>query len=279
MLGISPQRLGIRPPCVSASLLWTPDQLGDNLVKAYYNPANTNTLTIATGVSQMNDISGNAHNITQGTGSKQPASGTRDINGVNVLDYIEANSQSLFVDSSLASYFNTTNVTFGFYAVCEYDSGTTKTVLSIESSSSGTPLIIFRINSSSQLNLAKRDNVGTLLSPSTTTTISSGTPTLINCQFDGTNVKLYINGNLEVTSDLSTGMGALTLDRVRIGSFREAAANYFDGKIGTQVITDGTETADQRQLIEGSLANLYGIQGSLVAGHPYKTYAPTVGNG
>lgn len=51
--------------------------------------------TIATGVSQWNDLSGNANHLTQGTGSAQPSLVSNAYNGKPCIRFVSANSQIL----------------------------------------------------------------------------------------------------------------------------------------------------------------------------------------
>lgn len=54
----------------------------------WFDAADTATIThVAGAVSQWNDKSGNARHATQATGANQPTTGTRTVNGRNVLDF------------------------------------------------------------------------------------------------------------------------------------------------------------------------------------------------
>jgi hypothetical protein len=70
---------------IVASGVWTPLELSPDL---WLDAADTTTITASSGsVSQWNDKSGNGRNFTQGTGGNQPTTGTRTLNGLNVLDF------------------------------------------------------------------------------------------------------------------------------------------------------------------------------------------------
>jgi hypothetical protein len=57
-------------------------------LKAWYDASDTATITVlGTAVSQWNDKSGNAYDLTQSTTAYKPQSGTRTQNGLNMLDY------------------------------------------------------------------------------------------------------------------------------------------------------------------------------------------------
>ena len=55
---------------------------------SWYDPSDLSTITeVAGAVSQLDDKGPNGKDITQGSGSSQPTTGTQTINGLNVLNY------------------------------------------------------------------------------------------------------------------------------------------------------------------------------------------------
>lgn len=71
----------------------------------WLDAADTSTITASGGdVSQWNDKSGNASHFTQATGANQPKTGTRTINGKNVIEYDGTND--VLVCASSTSLFN-----------------------------------------------------------------------------------------------------------------------------------------------------------------------------
>lgn len=57
-------------------------------LKAWYDASDTATITVSgTEVTQWNDKSGNAYNVTQGTSSLRPLSGVRTQNGLNAIEF------------------------------------------------------------------------------------------------------------------------------------------------------------------------------------------------
>lgn len=59
----------------------------------WLDAADSNTITISTGVSQWNDKSGNGYNCTQGTGANQPTYNSADKNGLNTLTFDGSNDR------------------------------------------------------------------------------------------------------------------------------------------------------------------------------------------
>lgn len=82
-------------------------------------------------------------------------------------------------------------------------------------------------------------------------------------------IELYLDGNLEATGSSSL---ATSDQQMQIGSFMDA--NNLNGKLAEVIILPTEATTEDRQKIEGYLANKWGI--SLPAGHPYESSAPTV---
>lgn len=69
---------------------FSPTQIAN--LKAWWDPSDTTTITASSGkVSQMNDKSGNGWNLTQSTDAFRPITGTRTINSLNVIDFVDAN--------------------------------------------------------------------------------------------------------------------------------------------------------------------------------------------
>jgi hypothetical protein len=57
-------------------------------LKAWYDASDTATITASgSAVTQWNDKSGNAFNVTQGTSAQRPVTGTRTQNGLNMIDF------------------------------------------------------------------------------------------------------------------------------------------------------------------------------------------------
>lgn len=73
-------------------------------LQGWWDPSDSATRTIATGVSQLNDKSGNARNFTQATESKQPTVVSAGQNGRDTLKITAGTSQNLFVFNSYSAF-------------------------------------------------------------------------------------------------------------------------------------------------------------------------------
>jgi hypothetical protein len=84
----------------SGRALWTPAQIGASLL-AWYDAADTASISIATGVSQWSDKSGGGRHLVQSVGSQQPAYET---NGLNNLPTVAFDGSNDSLRSSPLSY-------------------------------------------------------------------------------------------------------------------------------------------------------------------------------
>lgn len=69
-------------------------------LKAWYDASDTATISVSsTKVTQWNDKSANGFNLTQGNDTYRPVSGTRTLNGKNVIDY-DSNIKTLVASTN-----------------------------------------------------------------------------------------------------------------------------------------------------------------------------------
>jgi hypothetical protein len=96
-------------------------------LKAWYDAADTSSISLSgSDVTQWNDKSANAYNLTQGTSARRPSSGVNTLNGRNVItfggdDILVASTAAdwkFLHDSSKATWF----IVCYFDTVQEYDS-------------------------------------------------------------------------------------------------------------------------------------------------------------
>lgn len=92
----------------------------------------------------------------------------------------------------------------------------------------------------------------------------------------GNTAKDFVDGTLTHTSSAGKFSGPLNLSIV--GGRRGITAQlYLDGDIVEVLIYSSELSADDRQLVEGSLAWKYGLEGNLPGGHPHKNVDPNIG--
>ena len=246
---------------------WTPASLGSAL-HAWYDADDAATITIATGVSQWNDKSGNARNVAQATGANQPTRVTNAKNSRAILRFDGTNDQltggwSLNGQASFSvNYVAWPDTVVGFRSLFVQQSGAAYLSFPWTDSAAAAldPRVILSFDGGvTTTNLTGFTSVASLI--------------LGFVRVSGGTNKMYRNGteNSTRTANASSVSG-LTSANSSIGSFNNGY--YYDGDLGEAVITTGTLSSTDREKLEGYLAHRWGLTSSLPAGHPYKSVAP-----
>ena len=240
-------------PKKSGVTTWKPTAVD---TKLWLDASDASTITDSGGsVSQWDDKSGNSANATQGTGSKQPTTGTRTLNGLNVIDFDRATANNLEV-SSLP--YGTTDE-FMIFVVGKLD-----TPLNYEHFilGRGTDRCGIGLNGSFYRSFVDGNSY-------TTATNHSTNPSLLSlCVENGTDADFLLNG---ASIDTQTGTYSITSQQADIGS--QTDTYFLDGYIAEIIITAHCTLID-RQRIEGYLAHKWGLESELPGSHPYKNNAP-----
>jgi hypothetical protein len=93
-------------------------------LKAWYDAADTSSITGGSAVSQWNDKSGNGYHLTQSTSTKRPSSGTRSLNSKNVVDFDGTNDVLAASTASDWTFLNNSGASTAFYVLVQ-DTATT----------------------------------------------------------------------------------------------------------------------------------------------------------
>ena len=233
--------------------------------------ADSTTITIATGVSQWNDKSGNAYNFTQATGASQP---TRTGNYISFQSNYYLTIPTAFMNNvtSWSLFFLINPISSSnFIMVKQHDGVNTENVLSmtLNTNSSGGG----QTGSTGYL-YWRSYNAGTQAASSSA--LSTSTIQILSLVYDGTNLYMYINGTLNSTTAGSfatlndTLPTAYTLGAWYVpgyGGFQYSGSTNF--QLGEMISYYTSLTTTQRQTIEGYLAAKWGLQSQLPATHPY----------
>jgi uncharacterized repeat protein (TIGR02543 family) len=236
---------------------WSP---ADITMAAWYDAADAGTITAsANAVSQWRDKSGKANHLT-GTG--EPATGTRALNGLNVIDFDGANDQ--MAATSLSAL---TTANLSIFSVQQYDSVSVQsmTAFSLRRATQGEGMLNhssydavfslgYRYPQNLSVNYTENTNIELISYVKSGDTLQSG----------------WING---VALTAQTGsVATYTPTILALGS--RSTANYLNGFIGEFIISTTALSESDRQKIEGYLAHKWGLTNSLPASHPYKTTPP-----
>lgn len=201
----------------------------------WLDASDTSTITESGGsVSQWDDKSGNGYNVVQATAALQPTTGTRTLNGLNVIDFIPNDVMS-------AASFSLSQP-FTLFSVATLDA------------SGATPQ--FLVNGSATafqaINQNARIYAGTNLSGSATLGLSTGL--LLRYTANSTSSSIYVDGVLDVNGNAgSNGMTGLDIGN------QAATGRQWDGTIAEIIVVDGTLTADQIAATEQYLAAKWNV--------------------
>lgn len=266
-----PTRAPVKSPETSPTVPgnpWSPALIS---TEAWFDAADPDTITDAGGnVSQWDDKSGNARHVAQGTGSKQPSTGSRTINGVNVLDFA---SDELSFGAALPMARNVPS--FMVIAVCDPDASAGGDIITEIDKPGGATRIKHQVEGSLYSGAGRRlDSNGYQEKDSALPFALS--PAIFGTVFDYANAQINftVNGTLDTPQAFQTAGNTSDTDAAdfHIGA-RGDGGEAFDGGIGEVIYLQSIDTST-RQLIEGYLAWKWNMVSLLPAGHPYKTKQP-----
>ena len=232
--------------------LWTP---ASTTTAAWFDASDASTITSSGGaVSQWNDKSGNSYNLTQGTGAAQPVTGSSTINSLNAMTWTSAK----FMSSATPAGANWQDV----YIVAKWTGAATF------SDYSG---LVTGVNNS-----GTDAGIG-LIGHSGSVNAHTGTKWWDN---------IYLNGTSStgaavlptMASDFVVDFSAnspISVAGIMVGRDRTYSTRGWVGLIGEVIAFNSKLSTADRQKTEGYLAWKWGTEGSLPAGHPYKSAAPT----
>ena len=235
-------------------------------VLLWYDADDASTITESGGaVSQMDDKSGNDYHLAQGTGSKQPTTGSRTQNGLNVIDF-DGTDDTLEKIFTLTADHSVFMVGIIDTAANDYDG-----IWSLDNTAGSTGDYQFDSNDAASNNFLFRYYHGLDGSFPDTGTDQSGAFHIFEFTFDDTSgdYEAYIDGTSEMSGNHTQSMA--TSQKLKILSNRGENA-LADGAMAEFIIYDRVDD-DERQKTEGYLAHKWGLTSNLPASHPYK-YAP-----
>jgi hypothetical protein len=195
----------------------------------WLDATDTGSITSSGGgdVSQWSDKSVNGRNFTQSSGTAKPKTGTRTLNGKNVIDFDGTNDfLSCPSSTALFNYFhNSTGATVFIVGIVD-NTADNKMILSNTRGSSAFATDVgfrLRMSSAEQDNLIIQNAAGTnVASTSGNITLSSGSGFYLTTKYDGGNataanrLKISLNGgaflgNNTITNAVSTTNAAMDL--------------------------------------------------------------------
>jgi hypothetical protein len=240
----------------------------------WLDAADSSVVTIATGVSQWNDKSGNSNNLTQSTTGSQPTYAS------SLITF--ANDKYLNIPATVLNNLPTWSLFFVINPISssnwimsrQRDGVDSYNILSMTISST----VNGQVQSGSVGNLYWRSmNAGTQLGSSD----ALATSTLQTCTltYDGTILYFYKNGEL---NQATTGSFAIQ-NQTSPNTYTLGALIYPSGisnpgvtnfRLGEMISYNTFLTTSQRERVEGYLAHKWGLLSSLSSINPYRTLPP-----
>lgn len=203
----------------------------------WLDASDESTITTDVGVSVWADKSGNGYDVTQATGANQPATGTRTINGLNVLDFDGSNDY-------LTNTAITTTQPNSIFAVAQFDVTSSYRFL-LDGITSRQ--ILYNYNGEANI------NAGTEVQ--STSTPVSGAASIWSGTFDGASSDLRING----VSEVSGNAGTNGLTDLAVGTLHTLNNFFLNGAVAEVIIIDSALSAQQISDTETYLADKWGI--------------------
>ena len=265
---LNSSQVGTIPLSIQKYSAFIPTQISG--LGLWLDAADSTTITIATGVSQLNDKSTNAYNLTQATTGLQPSY------SANLITF----SSNKYLNIPQAAINNT--ATYSLFLVFnpiastnwilqkQFDGNSTRTMLSMTrywQNNTGTTNYLY---------WTAYANGGAIANSATA--LSTSTLQLVELVYDGSTLTMYRNGTvLSTTSSASYGISNVTnATSFTFGSWIEGGIIIDNGvtnfQFGELLFYTTSLTVPQRQQIEGYLAWKWGLQANLPAGNPYLSY-------
>jgi hypothetical protein len=228
---MNPPAVGFSPSSISGLMLWL-------------DASAAGSITIGTGVSQWNDLSGNGRNATQSTGSKQPAYGSTAFNGLPGLTFTGSSlgTPTFAQPTSLSLYLALIPVSWPTYSKLIYTSYSTDMDLSTDGGSP--PNLSVNMNSQFSIGSSPTPTTGTphivkyLYSSSTEIGVlsvdsSSVSRSALNPP-EGSNLPFFIGSDNIASENCNVVLGELLLfNSALITGNDSAVTNYLRSKWGT----------------------------------------------
>jgi hypothetical protein len=229
----------------------------------WLDASDSNSITIASGVSQWSDKSGNARNATQSNTVKQPAVITNALNNKNVVRFDGTDDVLTYNGSFFA------NTSYSVYAVVTRRSGKDRNYFLSGNSTVGNTNLVVGWATTTFLYAQYFNDIATTVS-----SYASPDTSMWGMLLNTASGRLLFQNGAQVassgtTSTLSSYNGA------NLGNFL-GGSDFYQGDIAEIVATTSALSTSDRQKMEGYLAHKWGLTASLPSDHPYKSVQPTV---
>ena len=260
---------------INASPLWTPANL--STLSVWLDAADLSTITIATGVSQWRDKSGNDAHATQGTAGFQPAYSSSSFFGLPGITFDGSN------DSLNISTTRMQNTTHGVYWVfARRGAGSTgdayKPSVGVRSGDTTDRGALHYVKNSNNLGASYpyfNDPSNFSYDLSSGTAYNNTNAQVMAFQSNVTGWGVWRNGTLEETTN---GISAPDTSNTGFTLASQNSPNRKSNITMTEFILSTTTNTSSRQIVEGYLAWKWGLTANLPTAHRFKNRPPLVSN-
>lgn len=227
---LRPRATGFNPKSISGLLVWM-------------DASDSSTYTVATGVSEWRDKSGNGRTFTQSTANNQPLVSSTQQNGKALLEFDGTNDRL----TATGNWLQIANCTL--FAAFKRNAGVYGGIIASSGNGDNSPGIL--VDSSSPAIRGYNNFSLTAAGSIAAFHVLSGTVT------NGATVA-FTNGT---QSDSDAASGTLGVDQTTtvIGTYRTSAANYFNGLIGEILAFNRVLSVSERQSVERYLGKKWGV--------------------
>jgi hypothetical protein len=259
--------LGIYASGISGHLFPTTPVAG---YKAWYDAADTATITVSgSAVTQWNDKSANGYNLTQGTAANRPLSGTRTLNGKNVIDFDGINDSLNAATPANWTFLNNDVGSSMFIVLYSDITATTGFIASTAAASSANIGLDFIRNGSDDLVRAfvRNGGAGGSVSSVNQGLLTDDTAVYYTMLLTPNNATTAdraisrVNGGAEIKNNTVSNApnNGNPTQALCVGDYSNGAGAGFNGTIGEIIFYASVLNATDRALNESYLKNKWGL--------------------
>jgi hypothetical protein len=237
----------------------------------WLDASDTGTITSSGGdVSQWSDKSVNGRNFTQSSATAKPKTGTRTLNGKNVIDFDGSNDfLSCPSSTALFNYFhNSTGATLFIVGIVD-DTAASKALINNDGGSTVNSGFRFRITSTEQDNLVIRRGVAGTNNAviQNNITLTGGSGFYLTNKFDAGNataanrLKISLNGGAFLGSNVDTGSASASNASfdLHLGIISDLLLEPWNGAFGEIIMYSGILSAGDIADNQAYLAAKWGL--------------------
>lgn len=247
------------------SRLWTPKQFSADKLTVWYDFSDLSSLTLdsSQGISQINDLSGNANHGIQATSGNRPL--IRPTGKVNVCPTRIAEHQGSFSNLALTNALDYSAAAMSVAIAANYVSDIT----SFCGGGAGAYQLRWSSVNSGGVELVRRANAILINS---TNVAAAGGMNVVGSECATNLSAVWLNG----TRTASATNPALTANFFQV--FASSGENYIGGIGEILIFNSSILTTRERGLVDGYLAWKWGVRGKMAVTHPFLTRPPMIGD-